>query len=194
MADFAPAFSFLMDHEDRTRSGKVTEDAGGRTRFGIAEAYHKFDVPEDFYTCPKEQAIIVAEQIAHAQYWCRVHGDEIESQPIATKLLDMAFDMGVKEAGVLAQRAINGLLRGSSSCVNVDGVIGDRTVLAINRCLPADMVETLCNLSKIFYYQAVAHNPLQQDRNLDGWLKRAEAVPPGGERAARPPLAQGAGA
>jgi lysozyme family protein len=194
MADFAPAFTFLMDHEDRTRSGKVTEDAGGRTRFGIAEEFHKFDVPDDFYTCPKEQAIIVAEQIAHAQYWSRIHGDDSESQPVATKLLDMAFAMGASEAGKLVQRAINGLLRGSSLCVNVDGVIGEKTVTAINRCMPADMVETLCNLSKIFYYTAAARNPLVQDRELPGWLKRAEAVPPGGERSAQPPRAAGASA
>jgi lysozyme family protein len=193
MADFAPAFAFLMDHEDRTRSGKVTDDAGGRTRFGIAEKYHK-DLPADFYTAPKEYAIIAAEQIAYHEYWSPICGLEIESQPVATKLLDMSFDMGVKEAGVLVQRAINWLLRGSSACVSIDGVIGDRTVAAINRCMPADMVETLCNLSKIFYYQAAAKNPLQQDRNLDGWLTRAEAVPPGGERAAQPPRAAGASA
>jgi lysozyme family protein len=78
--------------------------------------------------------------------------------------------------------------------VGVDGVIGDKTIAGINRCVPADMVETLCNLSKVFYYQAAANNPIAQARNLDGWLDRAEKIPPGGERAARPPLAQGAGA
>jgi lysozyme family protein len=193
MADFAPAFEFLMDHEDRHRSGMVTEDNGGRTRFGIAEKYHK-DLPVDFYSCPNENALIIAEQIANSEYWSRIRAAEIESQPVATKLLDMAFDMGVREASILAQRAVNGLLMGSRSTVGVDGVIGDKTIAGINRCVPADMVETLCNLSKVFYYQAAANNPIAQARNLDGWLDRAEKIPPGGERAAQPPRAQGASA
>ena len=32
MADFKPAFAFVLQHEDATRSGRVTADAGGRTR------------------------------------------------------------------------------------------------------------------------------------------------------------------
>jgi hypothetical protein len=49
MADFKPAFLFTLQHEDSTRSGKVTIDAGGRTRFGIAEKFHP-DLPEEFFT------------------------------------------------------------------------------------------------------------------------------------------------
>ena len=32
MTDFKQAFAFVLQHEDSTRSGNVTVDAGGRTR------------------------------------------------------------------------------------------------------------------------------------------------------------------
>ena len=54
MSDFQPAIAFVLQHEDPARSGKVTEDAGGRTRFGIAEKFHP-DLPEDFFTGPADQ-------------------------------------------------------------------------------------------------------------------------------------------
>ena len=60
MADFNLAFIFVLQHEDSTCSGKVTVDAGGRTRFGIAEKFHP-DLPEEFFTGPAEDALGEAE-------------------------------------------------------------------------------------------------------------------------------------
>ena len=57
MADFKPAFAFALLHEDATQSGKVTMDAGGRTRFGIAEKFHP-DLPEEFFTGPAEDVLL----------------------------------------------------------------------------------------------------------------------------------------
>ena len=68
MADFKTAFLFTLQHEDSTRSGKVTVDAGGRTRFGIAEKFHP-DLPEEFFTGPAEDALAEAEKIEEREYW-----------------------------------------------------------------------------------------------------------------------------
>src|SRR5262249_1211396 len=51
MAEFKVAFMFTLHHEDPSGSGKVTEDVGGRTRFGIAAKFHP-DLPEDFLLDP----------------------------------------------------------------------------------------------------------------------------------------------
>jgi len=56
MADFKTAFLFTLQHEDSTRSGKVTVDAGGRTRFGIAEKFHP-DLSEEFFTGTAEDCV-----------------------------------------------------------------------------------------------------------------------------------------
>jgi hypothetical protein len=45
VSNFDEAFEFLMDHEDKTRSGQVTTDSGGLTRWGISQkAYPALDI------------------------------------------------------------------------------------------------------------------------------------------------------
>jgi lysozyme family protein len=56
--------------------------------------------------------------------------------------------------------------------------MGSRTLGALNACPAAALMETLCNLSTIFYSELAAKRPADK-RNLEGWLKRAAAVPPG---------------
>src|SRR5579864_4087510 len=106
MADFKPAFAFVLLHEDATRSGKVTVDAGGRTRFGIAEKFHP-DLPEEFFSGPAEDALAEAEKIEECEYWDSMRLAEVESQNVANKLFDMGVNMGVRQAAVYAQRAVN---------------------------------------------------------------------------------------
>lgn len=116
MADFKTAFLFTLQHEDSTYTGKVTVDAGGRTRFGIAEKFHP-DLPEEFFTGPTEDALAEAEKIEESEYWGRMRLAEIENQNVANKLFDMGVNMGVRQAGVYAQRAAR---------VVEDGVIGPK--------------------------------------------------------------------
>lgn len=184
MADFNPAFQFVMSHEDAARSGVVTRDEDGRTRFGICEKVHP-DLPEDFWECPPLAALVKVEEIYQDEYWDALSLDEIIDQAVASKLFDMCVPMGHKEAVLLAQRAANGLLLGSSKAPAIDGRIGPQTIAALNACPPSNLVEALCNLSKIFFCEVAAKNPAKQ-KDLKGWLNRAHAVPP------HAPLATGA--
>src|SRR5689334_4991038 len=127
MADFKAAFVFVLQHEDSTRSGKVTVDAGGRTRFGIAEKFHP-DLPEEFFTGPAEDALAEAEKIEEREYWERMRLAEIYDQNVANKLLDMGVNLGSRQAAVYAQRAVNAFARH----VAEDGVMGEKTLMAIN--------------------------------------------------------------
>ena len=164
MADFKPAFLFTLQHEDSTRSGKVTIDAGGRTRFGIAEKFHP-DLPEDFFTGSAEDALAEAEKIEEREYWDAMRLAEVESQNVANKLFDMGVNMGVRQAAVDAQRAAR---------VVDDGVIGGKTLAAINCADPIAYYHALCDLSAAHYRHVAAVNPAQAV-NLAGWMKRAEA-------------------
>src|SRR5215475_2876982 len=125
MADFKPAFAFVLQHEDSTRSGKVTVDAGGRTRFGIAGRFHP-DLPEEFFTGPAEEALAEAERIEEREYWAPMRIGEVENQNVANKLFDMGVNMGIRQAGIYAQRAANMLLSRSGRCdtLTEDGNIG----------------------------------------------------------------------
>lgn len=164
MADFKTAFLFTLQHEDSTRSGKVTIDAGGRTRFGIAEKFHP-DLPEEFFTGPAEDALAEAEKLEEREYWDRMRLTEVESQNVANKLFDMGINMGVRQAAVYAQRAAH---------VVDDGVIGGKTLAAINDADPMAYYQALCDLSVAHYRHVAAVNP-SQAVNLAGWMKRAEA-------------------
>jgi lysozyme family protein len=188
LAEFAPAFQFTMGHEDAKRSGIVTHDGDGRTRFGICEKSYP-DMPEEFWTEPPLLAILKAEGIYSDRYFHALRLDEIVDQAVASKIFDLAVVMGCKEAVVLAQRAANGLLLGSSKAPAIDGRIGPQTIAALNACPPQSVVESLCNLSKIVFCEDAAKHP-EKEKDLHGWLNRAASIPPH----AAPPLAQGASA
>lgn len=213
MADFESAFEFVMNHEDPQRSGKVTEDAGGRTRFGIAQKFHPELTPE-FFSGPAEAALKQAEEILRRDYWDRMRLTDATSQNVANKLFDMAVNMGVHQAGVYAQRAANGLITAqvalpaaakqrrmaaaatansgdSRNAVTADpyadlrplvpmfrleedGVLGDKSLAAINSFDPIAYYQLLCDLSRQHYIHVASINPAQS-ANLQGWLKRAAA-------------------
>jgi len=215
MADFESAFEFVMNHEDPQRSGKVTEDAGGRTRFGIAQKFHPELKPE-FFSAPAEDALKQAEEILRHDYWERMRLSDVCNQNVANKLFDMAVNMGVHQAGVYAQRAANGLItaqvalpsavaqRSRAAAASAegrgvaggtatvadpyadlrplfpmfrlaeDGVLGDKSLAAINAFDPIAYYQLLCDLSRQHYIHVASINPAQS-ANLQGWLKRAAA-------------------
>jgi lysozyme family protein len=188
VAKLGPAFTFMMGHEDSKRSGLVTHDGDGRTRFGICEKFHP-DMPEEFWTEPPIAALVKAEALYEYKYWDLLSLDEIVDQAVASKIFDLAIVMGCKEAVVLAQRAANGLLLGSSKAPAIDGRIGPQTIAALNACPPQNVVEALCNLSKIVFCEDAAKHP-EKEKDLRGWLKRAASIPPH----VAPDAAQAAGA
>jgi lysozyme family protein len=179
MAEFKEAFENTLRFEDTSRSGKVTIDAGGRTRFGIAEKFHG-NLPEDFFTGPADAALREAEAIEERDYWAALRLGEIQSQPVANKLFDMAVNMGVRQAAVLAQRAANGLFNrvtpppSAAGVLTEDGVLGVKTLAAINSVDPAHYLQLLRELSADFYRHVAAFHPAETV-DLQGWLRRAEA-------------------
>jgi|SRR5579859_424535 len=168
MANFDEAITFVLRNEDPHLSGTITEDSGGRTRFGIAERFHP-DLGEEFYGGSRDDALEIAREIYRSQYWRKVHGDEIADQRIATKLLDMAVNMGMRQAVVLCQRAVNAV---RERCVVEDGVCGPRTLAAVNSVAADLLLASLCDACAAFYQHLAAVRPEAQ-RYLRGWLTRA---------------------
>ena len=129
MANSKEAIEFVMKQEDSTLSGEVTTDAGGRTRFGIAERFHS-DLTSTGYYDEMEglAALSVAEEIYQKSYWVEVCGDQIENQDVANRVLSFAVNLGSKQAIVLLQRAANTLGAG----LHEDGAMGTLTLKAVN--------------------------------------------------------------
>ncbi|HEU5231956.1 MAG TPA: glycosyl hydrolase 108 family protein [Terriglobales bacterium] len=170
MANFDEAFAFVLRNEDPHLSGVVTEDSGGLTRFGIAERFHP-DLGDKFYTESAEEALSVAREIYRSEYWNPIHGDEMNDQQVATKMLDMAVNMGVRQAMVLCQRALNA---STTFQLDEDGVLGRRTLTAVNECDPALLLIRLRENCEGFYQHLAATRPASR-QYLRGWLTRAQA-------------------
>lgn len=173
MANFEDAITFVLRNEDPHLTGVVTEDSGGRTRFGIAERFHP-ELGEEFFEAPAEIALEAAREIYRRQYWEAIRGDEICDQQIATKLLDMAVNMGVRQATMLCQRALNSI---PHLHVGEDGVCGKETLSAINSTAAnhsALLMQHLRDASASFYQHLAAVRPEEQPY-LRGWLNRAKA-------------------
>ena len=204
MSDFTLAFKRTMQFEDDPNDpGRVTHDAGGGTRFGIADRFHP-GLPEEFWTGSADEARALAEEIELEQYWKPLNLDGIDDQTVASKIFDMGVNMGAHQAAVLAQRAVNFLLAiggphasltggaqepltggtqqppAAARFVPVvthlteDGVIGPKTLKQLNKLGPARILKALREFSESHYRHIVAVNPAQAV-NLDGWLRRAAA-------------------
>lgn len=175
--------------DDPGHPGKVTHDAGGRTRFGIAEKFHS-DLPEQFFTGPADEALKLAKAIMESQYWEPLKLAKIASQDVANKIFDMAVNMGTHQAAVLVQRSVNFLIRnGAQALINApidlvpnppafmlaeDGIMGPKTIAGVNQFKPAAMIRALREFSENLYRHIATNNP-EQAGNLEGWLKRAAA-------------------
>lgn len=161
MADFGPAFQFLLPHE----GGYVNdpEDLGGETKYGISKrAYPNLDIR----SLTEEDAA----QIYHRDYWQPQPFGLIISQRIANKVFDMAVNMGLHEATVLTQRACNE----NGQVINVDGKIGPLTIQAINACNPDFLIDSLRYQCRTLYMTLAAKKPHLQ-KFLNGWIKRANS-------------------
>jgi lysozyme family protein len=170
MANFEEAITFVLRNEDPHLSGVVTEDSGGRTRFGIAERFHP-ELGDEFYNGPADAALEVARDIYRRQYWEAIRGDEVRDQRVAAKLLDMAVNMGVRQAIVLCQRAVNSIME----CpIAEDGIVGSQTLANINAADPSLLLAHLREACGTFYQHLAAVRPEAQ-QYLRGWMARARA-------------------
>lgn len=166
VANVDVAIGYALSWEDSTLSGKITEDDGGRTRFGIAEIYHPELTNSMFYSSMgSTAALIVAKGIYAKQYAEPLCIEEIANQDIANKLLSLGINIGISRASKMLQAAVG---------VAEDGVIGAQTLLALSRTSTNEVLADLRASAERFYVQDAAANP-ENDKYLNGWLARARA-------------------
>ena len=57
----------------------------------------------------------------------------------------------------------------------MDGIVGPKTIAAVNRCNPARLFQELSQARKEFLQRIVDNDPTQ-DRHLGGWLRRVRSI------------------
>lgn len=161
MARFELAIDKVLSHE----GGYVNDsaDRGGETKFGISKrSYPDVDI--------RNLTLTKAKEIYQRDWWDSYGYEAIVSQVVATKVFDLAINMGAKQAHKLLQRA----LHANGADVVVDGVIGPRTLRQVNLLASGELLPAYRSEAAGFYRAIVAKNPSQR-KFINGWLKRAYA-------------------
>ena len=156
MATFDKAIGTVLEHEGGYSFDP--NDPGGETKYGISrKAYPGLDV--------KALTLDQAKAIYKRDYWIY---SRIQDQDVATKVFDMAVNLGPPAAHRLLQTALNG----PGGNVAVDGVFGPQTLAATNRVNPEQLLQELRAQAAVYYAQTVLTNPSEQ-KFLLGWMRRA---------------------
>lgn len=160
MADFKKAIGMILKHE----GGYVfdPDDPGGETNYGISKkSYPDTDI--------KNLTVDDAKEIYKRDFWDKIRLDEITKQNIASKLFDMAVNMGRSRAVKIVQDAVSKY----SHEIAVDGIIGSQTIGAINsvKHSPA-FLKLIVSLRIMRYIEIIEKRPASK-KYLAGWLIRA---------------------
>lgn len=153
---FKEIYRHTLKWEGGDKLHNVSGDTGGWTKYGIAynKNKEKFKSLEEF----KNMTLERASDIAYEDYFKPLKLDYVSKEAQAM-FFDMAFNLGVKRAIILAQRALK---------LTDDGIIGNKTLNALK-----DLDKNrLCN-ERIKYYKAIVKNNPSQEKFLRGWQNRA---------------------
>ena len=100
------------------------------------------------------------------EFWDKARLDEVVSQQVANEIFVAGVNMGMKKAVMLAQKLV---------CVPADGVMGPKTLAAINKYDNAVFDEMYDILETDYYDIIIANNPSKRIY-AKGWRNRAVAV------------------
>ena len=164
-ADFNAAVAVVLKHE----GGYLEDHATGEiSKFGLtAEFLRSIGLPHDrdaIRNLNREQAI----QIYREHWWERYGFERLPDQRLATKLFDLAVNLGPQRAVRFLQQA---LVRCGAQ-LEVDGILGERTIAAVNQA-PAECVLNQLRALAAEHYRTLTAKDPKYLPYLEGWLKRA---------------------
>jgi len=186
MANFLKAFSKIMPAE----GGYVNHalDRGGETYKGISRNYHGtwpgWILIERYKRLPnfpdnleESQSLKDHVQVFYkSNFWDINKLDLIQNQDIAEELFDTGVNMGTKIAAEFLQKAYNLLSKNGVEYdkISVDGIIGNKTLSAINNHkYPKRIFKTL-NILQGSRYISICEKDPSQEEFFAGWISRVE--------------------
>ena len=122
-------------------------DPGGETAYGITK---KTAVAAGYIGNMKDLTVDKACEIYKQLYWDKIKGDDINFQCVASELFDTAVNCGIKRAVTFLQKAYNKLVKGSP--LTEDGLIGPKTIAAVNSYHKPQRLEKAMNAEQCRYY------------------------------------------
>ena len=170
---FQYSVGIVLEHEGGLSNDK--RDPGGITKWGISLRYLRvigLDINHDG-SINSEDILAIDHQKATAiyrEYWWDKYGyNQLKSIDVASKVFDLAVNMGANTAHKLLQISINRL---QDTPIKVDGFLGSNTLLSANLFTGSVLRQELRECAEHHYLQIIADNPsLFCFKN--GWLNRA---------------------
>ena len=164
MNRFERIFDYLIKVEGGYSNDK--NDKGGKTKYGIIEEEaREFGYKGDMQDLTKD----FAKNIYLKKYYLGNKLDKVANDKVALSICDWAVNSG-KNGIKNAQIAINQL---TNANLDIDGIIGNKTLEALNAADPGKFLEVYHNLQRI-YYKGKVEADKTQERFLTGWLNRVQ--------------------
>ncbi len=176
-------FNEVVTHTLKHEGGFVDDpvDTGGATKWGISlrfamlvEDIIDIDLDDDGDVDVEDIKLItreIATEIYRVQFWEKYSYYKIDSLAIAQKTFDLSVNMGPRKTHLVLQRA----LRAVNHKVTQDGIIGVKTLSAINSSIMLNKIALISSMKSEaagMYREIIAkHNAFEKYRN--GWLNRA---------------------
>ncbi len=163
----------VLKHEGLSSNHK--DDPGGKTKYGISLRFLKVtgtDVNQDGRVDEADVDCLTvddATNLYRLMYWEPNRLYEIQDQNVASKCLDMIVNMGAFNANRAIQRAVRAAL---GLRLHEDGIIGSKSIHAINMCKPAILLAALKSESWGVYQVVMAKRP-ELESFHNGWKERA---------------------
>jgi len=177
VSSFEQAIPVVLKHEGGYSNNK--KDPGGATNYGISirflRAQGRFlDLDGDGDMDAADMQLLTVDtaiEIYRDLIWEPNRYAQIADQELATKVFDLAVNMGAQQANRLLQRA----LRACGVALKEDGVLGLVTLGAVNKVPGFPQLVGLRATAAGYYRALVAAKPDQYRDFLTGWLNRAYA-------------------
>lgn len=147
----------IIKREGGAKATNNPKDKGGRTQYGIAEASNPSAWKDDKVTYEEARSIYDAKYIKGPGF------DRIQDERLKAQMVDF----GVTSGPALAIQKIQALVK-----VEVDGILGPKTLAAINAHDPVLLNNKLALERVKMIGRIVQKNP-SQATFLNGWLSRA---------------------
>jgi lysozyme family protein len=164
--NFDQAFSDTMRREGGYKLHKVEGDTGGMTYAGIARN-HNPQWPGWAYIDRNETPPTqMVRDFYFAGYWRPIRGDELRYD-IAASIFDFAVNTSAPGRPTVAVKLAQ-IVAG----VEADGVIGPKTVAALNAMEP-DKFAAAYFVAKVRRYADIVNRNRSQSKFLLGWLNRS---------------------
>jgi lysozyme family protein len=171
MAKFDPYFPRIIEFEGSTYENDPT-DMGGCTKFGIIlgtlKEYHYDTNKDGVFTCDDVKALTLedAKIIYKKMFWDYFKADDIKNQSLAEYIVDGAINMGRGTIAKYVQTILG---------VTSDGVVGSKTLEAINNFDQKDLYDKLKARRTEKYNKIVENNPSQK-KFIKGWMNRVNCI------------------